>query len=281
MAGTLYLCATPIGNLEDITMRVLRVLREVDLIACEDTRTSGHLLRHFEITTPTISYHKFNEDTRGDELVGRLLMGQNIALITDAGTPAISDPGEILVRKCIENGVTVTSLPGCNACITALTLSGQNTRSFAFEGFLPSDNKDKKEILERLRQETRTFVLYEAPHRLVKTLKALEEVLGSERSISLCRELTKKHEEAVKTTIGEAIAHAAIQEPRGEYVLVVAGKSREEAAKEAAAKWEAMSIAEHVAQYEREGMDRKSAMKACAKDRGITKRDVYQELLTS
>ncbi len=279
MAGTLYLCATPIGNLEDITMRVLRVLKEVDLIACEDTRTSGHLLRHFEISTPTTSYHKFNEDTKGEELIGKLLSGQNIALITDAGTPAVSDPGEILVRKCIENGIQVTSLPGCSACITALTISGQNTRSFTFEGFLPPDNKDKKLILERLKNESRTMILYEAPHRLVRTLKSLEEVLGSSRSISLCRELTKKHEEARKTTIGEAIAHAAIQEPRGEYVLVIAGKSREEAAKEEAAKWENMSIADHVAFYESHGMDHKSAMKACAKDRGCSKRDIYQALL--
>ncbi len=279
MSGILYLCATPIGNLEDITLRVLRVLKEVDLIACEDTRTSGHLLKHFEINTPTTSYHKFNEDQKGDELVGRLLMGQYIALITDAGTPAISDPGEILVRKCIENGVTVTSLPGCNACITALTLSGQNTRSFAFEGFLPPDNKDKKMILERIKNETRTSILYEAPHRLVKTLTALEEVLGSDRSISLCRELTKKHEEAVKTTIGDAIETAKMKEPRGEYVLVIAGKSREELLAEEARKWESMTIPEHVAFYEENGMEHKEAMKACAKDRGITKRDVYQELL--
>lgn len=280
MSGTLYLCATPIGNLEDITLRVLRTLREADLIACEDTRTSGHLLRRFEITTPTTSYHKFNEDTKGDELVGKLLSGWNIALITDAGTPAISDPGEVLVKKCIENGIPVTSLPGANACITALTLSGQNTRSFAFEGFLPPDNKDKKIILERLRNETRTVVLYEAPHRLVKTLKALEEVLGGDRSISLCRELTKKHEEAVRTTIREAIIEADVREARGEYVLVIAGKSRDALAKEEALKWESMSIEEHVAFYEQQGMDKKSAMKACAKDRGLTKRDVYQALLT-
>ncbi len=279
MSGTLYLCATPIGNLEDITMRVLRVLKEVDLIACEDTRTSGHLLRHFEISTPTCSYHKFNEDTKGDDLVEKLLLGKNIALITDAGTPAISDPGEILVRKCIENGIKVTSLPGCNACITALTLSGQNTRSFAFEGFLPPDTKDRRLILERLRTEMRTMVLYEAPHRLVKTLQALKEVLGGDRSISLCRELTKKHEEAVKTTIDEALLQAEVQPPRGEYVLVIAGRSREDIAKEEAEKWESMSIAEHVAFYEKSGMDKKSAMKACAKDRGISKRDVYKELL--
>ncbi len=279
MTGTLYVCATPIGNLEDMTLRCLRILKEADLIAAEDTRTSGHLLNYYKITTPVTSYHKFNEETKGEELIGKLLQGKNIALITDAGTPAISDPGEILVRKCLEAGITVTSVPGCSACVTALSLSGQNTRRFAFEGFLPQENKEKKELLEELRNESRTMVFYEAPHRLSRTLQSLSDTFGEGRSITLCRELTKKHEEITKTTIGEAIAHANVTAPRGEYVLVVAGKSREAIQAERADAWKEMSIADHVQMYEDKGMTRKDAMKACAKDRGISKRDVYQELL--
>lgn len=281
MTGTLYICATPIGNLEDMTLRGLRILKEADLIAAEDTRTSGHLLQHYQITTPVTSYHKFNEQTKGDELIGKLLQGKNIVLITDAGTPAISDPGEILVRKCLEQNIPVTSLPGCSACITALTLSGQSTRRFVFEGFLPQDNKEKKEVLESLKDERRTMIFYEAPHRLVRTLESLQEVLGGDRSITLCRELTKKHEEVVKTTIGEALSHAEEQAPRGEYVLVAAGRSRESVEAEKAAAWSGMTVAEHVELYEQQGMTRKDAMKACAKDRGISKRDVYKELLQS
>ena len=280
MSGTLYLCAAPIGNLEDITLRGLRILKEVDLIAAEDTRTSGHLLRHFDIHTPTTSYHKFNEHEKGRELVDKLLAGTNIALITDAGTPAISDPGETLVRLCIENHIQVTSLPGANACITALTLSGRSTRRFSFEGFLPADKKDRDEILKQIKTERRTIVLYEAPHRLVKTLKLLAETLGESRSITLCRELTKKFETITVTTIGEAIAQAAETEPRGEYVLVLDGKPDEEIEAERRAEFESMSIADHVASFEAQGMTRKEAMKAVAVARGISRRDVYQELLS-
>ncbi len=279
MSGTLYLCATPIGNLEDITLRVLRILKEVDLIAAEDTRTSGHLLRHFDIHTPTTSYHKFNEHEKGQELVNRLLAGTDIALITDAGTPAISDPGETLVRMCIENHIRVTSLPGANACITALTLSGRSTRRFAFEGFLPADKKDRDEILRQIRSERRTIVLYEAPHRLVRTLRLLADALGEGRGITLCRELTKKFETVTVTTIGEAIAAAGETDPRGEYVLVLDGKPDEEIEAERRAEFETMSIADHVASFEAQGMTRKEAMKAVAVARGMSRRDVYQALL--
>lgn len=279
MAGTLYICATPIGNLEDITARVLRVLREVDLIACEDTRTSGHLLKHFDIHTKTTSYHKFNEHTKAQELVDMMLGGANVALISDAGTPAISDPGETLVRLCGEYHVPVTSLPGANACITALTLSGKSTRRFSFEGFLPTDKKEMKEILGELMNERRTMVLYEAPHRLAKTLEALAGALGEGREITLCRELTKKFETVTATTIGEAIARTQVEEPRGEYVLVIAGRPAEEIAAEKAASFEAITIGEHVARFESAGMSRKEAMKAVAAERGISRRVVYQALL--
>ncbi|MBP3879535.1 MAG: 16S rRNA (cytidine(1402)-2'-O)-methyltransferase [Lachnospiraceae bacterium] len=280
MSGTLYLCATPIGNLEDITLRVLRTLREVDLIAAEDTRTSGHLLSRYEITTKLTSYHKFNEKEKGEELIGRLLAGENIALITDAGTPAISDPGEILVRLCMENGIEVTSLPGANACITALTLSGQDTRRFAFEGFLPGDKKERKEVLSEMKTERRTMVLYEAPHRLVRTLETLREELGGGRGITLCRELTKKYETIQRTTIDEAIVRAETEPPRGEYVLVIEGKSGEEILREKEELYEELPIPEHVARFEAQGMSRKEAMKAVAKERGLSRRDVYQALLT-
>ena len=279
MSGTLYLCATPIGNLEDITLRVLRILKEVDLIAAEDTRTSGHLLNHFDIHTPTTSYHKFNEHEKGPELVDRLLAGTNIALITDAGTPAISDPGESLVRLCIENHVQVTSLPGANACITALTLSGRSTRRFVFEGFLPTDKKERGEVLEQIKSERRTIVLYEAPHRLVKTLTLLAGTVGEDRGITLCRELTKRFETVTVTTVGESIAAADVTEPRGEYVLVLDGKPEAEVEAERRAAFETLSIADHVASFEAQGMSRKEAMKAVAVARGISRRDVYRELL--
>ena len=281
MAGTLYLVGTPIGNLEDISERALRTLREVDLIACEDTRTSGILLRHFGITTPTTSYHKFNEEEKGDELIGRLLGGTEIALITDAGMPAISDPGESLVRKCHESGITVTAAPGPTAVTTALALSGRATRRFAFEGFLPQENKEKAFVLDELKRETRTIVLYEAPHRLLKTLRELADTLGGDRGITLTRELTKRFETVTPVTIAGAIEEAEHTPPRGEYVLIIDGKSREEAAAEQAARWETMDIPSHVALYEAQGMSRKDAMKAAAKDRGVSRRDIYQALLGS
>ena len=277
--GMLILCATPIGNLEDMTLRALRVLKEADLIACEDTRTSAHLLAHYGIGTPLTSYHKFNEETKSEELIGKMLLGSTVALITDAGMPAISDPGQILVRKCHEAGVPVTAVPGACAAVTALALAGEDTRRFVFEGFLPQDNKEKKAALQRLEDESRTIVLYEAPHRLKRTLEALSDALGEKRPVVLVREITKKYEEIQRTTLGEACGSAA--EPRGEYVLVIAGRSAEEIRQRQAEQWENMSISEHVALYERQGMDRKSAMKAAANDRGITKRAVYQKLLES
>lgn len=278
MSGTLYLCATPIGNLEDMTFRVIRTLKEVDLIAAEDTRNSIKLLNHFEIQTPMTSYHEYNKYEKGRKLVEKLVEGQNIALITDAGTPGISDPGEELVKMCYEAGVTVTSLPGAAACITALTLSGLSTRRFAFEAFLPADKKEREAILAELVTETRTIILYEAPHRLVKTLKLLKERLGESRRITVCRELTKRHETAFSTTLGEAVDHYEANEPKGECVLVIEGRSREEMAQEEKSRWEEMSIEEHMEYYTSQGVDKKEAMKKVAKDRGVPKREIYNYL---
>ena len=278
MSGMLYLCATPIGNLEDITCRVLRILKEVDLIAAEDTRNSIKLLNHFEIKTPMTSYHEYNKFDKGRYLVEQMLEGKNIALITDAGTPGISDPGEELVAMCYETGIQVTSLPGAAACITALTLSGLPTRRFAFEAFLPSDKKERAVVLEELKQETRTIILYEAPHRLVKTLEELLEKL-EDRKISLCRELTKKHETVFRGSLLEAFSWYKENPPKGECVMVLAGRSREEIEQEARQKWEDMPLEEHMEYYMSQGIDKKEAMKLVAKDRGISKRDVYQALL--
>ena len=278
MSGKLYLCATPIGNLEDITYRVLRTLKEVDLIAAEDTRNSIKLLNHFDIHTPMTSYHEYNKIEKAEVLIRKMQEGTNIALITDAGTPGISDPGEDLVRMCYEAGIEVTSLPGPAACITALTLSGLSTRRFAFEAFLPSDKKERQAVLSELVDETRTIILYEAPHRLIKTLNELLEVLGN-RKITLCRELTKKHETAFASTIEDVLKFYETQEPKGECVLVVEGKSRAELVQEERAKWEEMTIEEHMEVYLKQGMDKKEAMKAVAKDRGVSKRDIYQALL--
>lgn len=278
MSGTLYLCATPIGNLQDMTERVLLTLKEVDLIAAEDTRNSIRLLNHFEIRTPMTSYHEYNKVEKAHYLVAQLLTGKNIALITDAGTPAISDPGEVLVAECQKAGVPVTSLPGCCACVTALTLSGLPTRRFCFEGFLPTDKKEKAFVLEELARETRTMILYEAPHHLKRTLSELLETLG-ERRITLCRELTKKFETVMPTTLEGAVAYYEENEPKGEYVLVIEGKSRKEIEEEQQKSWESMSIEEHMAFYEKQGIDRKSAMKKVAADRGVGKREIYQALL--
>ena len=279
MAGKLYLCATPIGNLEDITFRVLRTLKEVDLIAAEDTRNSIKLLNHFEIKTPMTSYHEFNKIDKAYQLVDKLREGKNIALITDAGTPGISDPGEDLVRICYEEGIEVTSLPGPAACITALTMSGLATRRFAFEAFLPRDKKERALVLGQLANETRTIIVYEAPHRLVRTLEELQEILGSERRLTICKELTKRHEKKMQTTLGESLRYYEENEPRGEYVLVIEGKSFEAIAEEEKKNWESMTLEEHMQVYENQGIARKEAMKLVAKDRGISKRDVYQALL--
>lgn len=281
MAGKLYLCATPIGNLEDITFRVLRTLKEVDLIAAEDTRHSIKLLNHFDIKTPMTSYHEYNKVDKAGVLVERMRSGVEVALITDAGTPGISDPGEELVRQCYEAGIEITSLPGPAACITALTMSGLSTRRFCFEAFLPAEKSDKKErlrILGELKKETRTMIVYEAPHHLVKTLTDLYECLGNRR-ITICRELTKKHETAFRTTFEEALVHYEAEEPRGECVIVIQGKSPEELRMEQIKSWEEMSLEEHLEHYMSQGQDKKEAMKSVAKDRGISKREVYQGLL--
>ena len=278
MAGKLYLCATPIGNLEDITFRVLRTLKEVDLIAAEDTRNSIKLLNHFERKTPMTSYHEFNKIEKAYQLVDRMREGKNIALITDAGTPGISDPGEDIVRICYEEGIEVTSLPGPAACITALTMSGLPTRRFAFEAFLPRDKKERAAVLKQLKNETRTMIVYEAPHHLVKTLEELFEVLG-DRKITVCRELTKRYEEKTLTTISECLNYYKENEPRGEYVFVIDGKTFKEMEEEERKAWETMSLEEHMAMYEAQGTPHKEAMKLVAKDRGISKRDVYQALL--
>ncbi len=278
MQGQLYLCATPIGNLEDITFRVIRILKEVDLIAAEDTRHSIKLLNYYGIQTPMTSYHEFNKIDKARYLVERMQQGMKVALVTDAGTPGISDPGEELVRQCYQAGVEVTSLPGPSACITALTLSGMSTRRFAFEAFLPSDKKERERILEELKDETRTIILYEAPHRLVKTLKELLGMLG-ERNLTLCRELTKKFETAWQTTFSEALSCFEKEEPRGEYVLVIEGKSYVELEEEERKDWRQIGIEEHMAYYEKQGVERKEAMRLVAKDRGSTKREIYQYLL--
>ena len=277
--GTLYLCATPIGNLEDITYRVLRTLKEVDLIAAEDTRNSIRLLNHFEIKTPMTSYHEYNKIEKAYQLVAKMREGKNIALITDAGTPGISDPGEDIVRICYEEGIPVTSLPGAAACITALTMSGLPTRRFAFEAFLPKDKKEHQAVLEELKTETRTIIIYEAPHHLVRTLQGLHDTLGGDRRLTICRELTKRHEEKLQMTLADSLSYYEVNEPRGEYVLIIAGRSREEMKKEEQAGWEALSLEEHMAHYESQGIDRREAMKRVAKDRGVSKRDIYQALL--
>ena len=278
MSGKLFLCATPIGNLEDITFRVLKTLKEVDLIAAEDTRHSIKLLNHFEIQTPMTSYHEYNKVDKAKYLVNLMQEGKNIAVITDAGTPGKSDPGEELVRQCFEVGIEVSSLPGPAACITALTMSGLKTRRFAFEAFLPSDKKERQQVLEELKDETRTMIIYEAPHHLVQTLKELESVLG-DRKITQCRELTKKYEEAHQTTIGSLISEYETKEPRGEYVLVIEGKTFKEKTEEKQKEWESLSINEHMEYYLDQGIDKKEAMKRVAKDRGVSKRDIYRECI--
>ena len=278
MPGTLFLCATPIGNLEDMTFRAVRILKEVDLIAAEDTRNSIKLLNHFEIKTPMTSYHEYNKIEKGHKLVDKLLEGMNIALITDAGTPGISDPGEELVKMCREAGIVVTAVPGAAACIVALTASGLSSRRFAFEAFLPTDKKERAAVLEEMKNETRTIVMYEAPHRLIRTLELLLETLG-DRNISICRELTKKHETFFRTTFAEAVECYKDEAPKGECVIVIEGRNRQEIEEEEKAKWEDLTIEDHMELYLSQGMDKKSAMKQVAKDRGVGKRDIYQALL--
>ena len=279
LRGTLYLCATPIGNLEDITFRVLRTLKEVDIIAAEDTRNSIKLLNHFDIKTPMTSYHEYTKVEKARTLVDKMLKGASVAVITDAGTPGISDPGEELVRQCHEAGIRVTSLPGPAACVTALTMSGLPTRRFCFEAFLPYDKKERKEVLSELASETKTIIIYEAPHRLKATLAELSDILGADRRLSVCKELTKRYENVFLTTFEEACEYYDNNEPKGEYVLVIQGKSREIIKQEEVKTWEAMTIEEHMKVYTDKGMDKKEAMKVVAKDRGVSKRDIYNELL--
>lgn len=279
MAGTLYLCATPIGNLEDMTYRAVRILKEVDLIAAEDTRNSIKLLNHFDIKTPMTSYHEFNKYEKADYLVKKLLAGMNIAEITDAGTPGISDPGEELVKRALDAGIIVTSIPGPAAFVDALIISGQSTRRFVFEAFLPMDKKERQKVLESFQKETRTIIMYEAPHRLKKTLAELQNWIGH-RKISICKELTKRYEHNFRTTIGEAIAYYNENDPKGEYVLVIEGRSIEELEEEEIRQWDQVSLEEHMDIYQKKGMSKKEAMKAVASDRGISKREVYQQLLS-
>ena len=276
--GTLYLCATPIGNLGDITERVLRTLESVDLIAAEDTRNTLRLLNHFGIKKPLTSYHEYNKYTKAEELITKLHRGASIAVVTDAGTPAISDPGEVIAAMCLEQGIRVTSLPGACALITALTMSGMPARRFCFEGFLPADKKERRYILAQLQREERTTILYEAPHHLRGTLQELYDNLG-DRRITLCRELTKKFEEALPMTLASAIEYYGGNEPRGEYVLVLAGADRAALEEEKRRNFEEMTLEEHMALYTDQGLSRKDAMKKVAADRGVSKRDIYRELM--
>ena len=276
--GTLYLCATPIGNLGDITERVLRTLESVDLIAAEDTRNTLRLLNHFGIKKPLTSYHEYNKYTKAEELISKLHRGASIAVVTDAGTPAISDPGEVIAAMCLEQGIRVTSLPGACALITALTMSGMPARRFCFEGFLPADKKERRYILTQLQREERTTILYEAPHHLRGTLQELYDNLG-DRRITLCRELTKKFEEALPMTLASAIKYYGENEPRGEYVLVLAGADRAALEEEKRRNFEEMTLEEHMALYTDQGLSRKDAMKKVAADRGVSKRDIYKELM--
>ena len=276
--GMLYLCATPIGNLEDITLRVLRILKEADLIAAEDTRNSINLLRHFDIDTPLTSYHEYNKIEKAYQLADKMEHGCVVALITDAGMPGISDPGEELVKICGERGIPVTALPGASAVVTALAVSGQSTRRFAFEGFLPREKKERTAVLGKCKDETRTLIFYEAPHRLTDTLKLFLESFGN-RQMTVCRELTKRFETVWQTTIEEALQYYKNESPRGEFVLVIEGRSQAELEKEKQQEWEAMTIAEHVQYYIEEGMTKKDAMKLAAKDRGVGKREIYQALI--
>ncbi|HOQ36503.1 MAG TPA: 16S rRNA (cytidine(1402)-2'-O)-methyltransferase [Acetivibrio sp.] len=275
--GILYLVATPIGNLEDITLRALRVLKEVDLIAAEDTRQTLKLLNHFEIKKPLVSYYEHNKVVKGNYLVEQLLSGKSIALVSDAGTPGISDPGEDIVKLCIENDIKVTMVPGPVAAVTGLVLSGLPTGRFVFEGFLPMNKRQRKDRINSLRNETRTMVFYEAPHKLIYTLKDLYEVLGNRR-ITMARELTKKFEEVIRCSLEEAISKYDEESPRGEYVLIIEGIDEEKVLEEKQSEWNVMTVEEHYEMYIAKGLDKKEAMKKVAQDRGISRREVYKKL---
>lgn len=278
-AGKLYLCATPIGNLEDMPVRSVRIMKEADVIAAEDTRNSIKLLNHFEIKTPMTSYHEYNKVDKAAVLVDKMLAGQTVALITDAGTPGISDPGEELVRQAAAAGIEIISVPGPAACINALIISGLPTRRFVFEAFLPADKKERQAVLEELERETRTMIIYEAPHRLLRTLTELENRLGGSRRAAVCKELTKKHETVYRATLSKAVRYYTDNEPRGEYVLVIEGLDRQEIVRQKQEKWQEMSVEEHLALYVGQGIDRKDAIKLVAKDRGVPKREIYNMTL--
>lgn len=274
--GILYLVATPIGNLDDITVRALNTLKTVDMIACEDTRHSLKLFNHFDIAKPLTSYHEHNKQEKGEYLVQKLLDGENIALVTDAGTPAISDPGEDLVKRCIENGIRVVPVPGAVALVNALIISGQNTQRFSFEGFLSVNRKNRFEHLTSVADDERTLIFYEAPHKLLRTLGDMLEIFG-DRSISIVKEITKIHENCSKTTLSEAIAYFEQTPPKGEYVLIVSGKNRQQAIDEQRAEVMSMSVKEHVDMLIGTGLGKKEAIKEAAIQRGVPKRDVYNE----
>ena len=277
MAGTLYLCGTPIGNLNDLSPRAVEILSSADLIAAEDTRHSLNILNHFGIKTPMTSYHEHNRKSKGEYLISLLEEGKNIALVTDAGMPGISDPGEDLAALCIEKGIPVTTVPGPTAFVSALVLSGFSGRRFIFEGFLPSNKKEKNQVLDSLKRELRTVILYEAPHRLTQTLYDLNKALG-DRNAACVREITKIHEEVKRGTLGELLEFYSENAPRGEFVIVIEGFSAEALREEETKKFEAMSLAEHMEMYTSQGLSEKEAMKLVAKDRGLTKRDIYSEL---
>lgn len=277
--GELFLCATPIGNLEDMPVRAVRIMKEADLIAAEDTRNSIKLINHFEIDTPMTSYHEYNKVDKAKVLVDKMLAGQTVALITDAGTPGISDPGEELVRQAVQAGINVTSVPGPAACINALIISGLPTRRFVFEAFLPSDKKERAAVLEELSHETRTMIIYEAPHRLCRTLAELAEILGGDRQIAVCKELTKRHETVYRSDIKGAVDYYNANEPRGEYVLVIAGLNRENIIRDKQDAWKEMPLEEHLKHYESQGIERREAIKLVAKDRGVPKREIYNMTL--
>lgn len=276
--GVLYLVATPIGNLEDITLRALKTLKEVDLIAAEDTRQALKLLNHFEIKKPLVSYYEHNKKSKGNYLINEMLAGKSIALVSDAGTPGISDPGEDIVKLCIENEINVIPVPGAVAAVSGLIVSGLPTGRFVFEGFLPMNKRQRKERIQEIKDETRTMVFYEAPHKLVYTLKDLYETLGN-RNIVLARELTKKFEEIIRCTFSEAIEKYDKEPPRGEYVLIVEGKDEGELSMQKKKEWDALSIKEHYEMYIKEGLDKKEAMKKVASDRGLSRRDIYNSLI--
>ena len=276
--GILTLVATPIGNLGDFSPRAIEVLKSADLIAAEDTRNTLKLLNHFEIRTPMTAYHEYNRFDKADELVKQLQEGKNVACVTDAGMPGISDPGEVLVAKCVEAGILVTAVPGPSAGITALVISGLPTRRYRFEGFLPADKKEREAVLQEVKEDSATLIFYEAPHRLLKTLETLLSALG-DRRLAVVKELTKMHENVLRTSLSEAVRHFSEEEPRGEYVLVIEGRSFEEKKEEREQSWQHLSIEEHLRMYESQGLDRKEAMKRAAKDRGVSRREIYDAVM--